>query len=100
MCVWLLIIHVSPPYSFNSFFTSSKVYHGEAKKLLPGQKKTIIVVKQLKEGANKDERDTFLRPVEAMKYVEDRVTFIDLFNLLLYVVELHKWWSYSTRSSV
>ena len=46
-----------------------KVYQAEAKKLLPGQKKTAIVVKQLKEGATKQERDTFLRPVEAMKYV-------------------------------
>ena len=44
-----------------------KVIQAEAKKLLPGQKKTTVVVKQLKEGATNEERDTFLRPVEAMK---------------------------------
>lgn len=44
-----------------------KVFQAEAKKLLPGQKKTMVVVKQLKEGATKEERDVFLRPVEAMK---------------------------------
>ena len=44
-----------------------KVIQAEAKKLLPGQKKTSVVVKQLKEGATKEERDVFLRPVEAMK---------------------------------
>ena len=44
-----------------------KVFQAEAKKLLPGQKKTTVVVKQLKEGATNEERDVFLRPVEAMK---------------------------------
>ena len=44
-----------------------KVFQADAKKLLPGQKKTTVVVKQLKEGATKEERDVFLRPVEAMK---------------------------------
>lgn len=44
-----------------------KVFQAEAKKLLPGQKKTTVVVKRLKEGATKEERDVFLRPVEAMK---------------------------------
>lgn len=44
-----------------------KVFQAEAKKLLPRQKKTTVVVKQLKEGATKEERDVFLRPVEAMK---------------------------------
>lgn len=44
-----------------------KVFQAEAKKLLPGRKKTMVVVKQLKEGATKEERDVFLRPVEAMK---------------------------------
>ncbi len=44
-----------------------KVFQAEAKKLFPGQKKTMVVVKQLKEGATKEERDVFLRPVEAMK---------------------------------
>jgi hypothetical protein len=44
-----------------------KVFQAEAKKLFPGQKKTTVVVKQLKEGATSEERDVFLRPVEAMK---------------------------------
>lgn len=44
-----------------------KVIQAEAKRLIPGQKKTAVVVKQLKEGATNEERDTFLRPVEAMK---------------------------------
>ena len=44
-----------------------KVIQADAKKLLPGQKKTTVVVKQLKEGATKEDRDAFLRPVEAMK---------------------------------
>ena len=68
VCVAAIYLVIFPSlHFFSSFFPSSKVYHGEAKKLLPGQKKTTIVIKQLKEGANKDERDTFLRPVEAMK---------------------------------
>ncbi len=44
-----------------------KVLLAEAKKLLPGQKKTMVVVKQLKAGAKEKERQDFLRPVEAMK---------------------------------
>ena len=44
-----------------------KVYQAEAKRIFPGQKKTTVVVKQLKEAATKEERDVFLRPVEAMK---------------------------------
>ena len=44
-----------------------KVFQADAKKLLPRQKKTTVVVKQLKDGATKEERDVFLRPVEAMK---------------------------------
>lgn len=44
-----------------------KVFQADAKKLLPGQKKTTVVVKQLKEGATNEEREVFLRPVEAMK---------------------------------
>ena len=44
-----------------------QVFHAEARKLLPGQKKTLIMVKQLKEGATKEEMEAFLRPVEAMK---------------------------------
>lgn len=44
-----------------------KVLQAEAKKLLPAQKKTTVVVKQLKTGATAEERQTFLRPVEAMK---------------------------------
>ena len=44
-----------------------KVIQAEAKRLLPGQKKTVVVVKQLKEGATNEEREVFLRPVEAMK---------------------------------
>ena len=44
-----------------------KVFQAEAKKLITGQKKTTVVVKQLKEGATNEERDVFLRPVEAMK---------------------------------
>lgn len=39
----------------------------EAKKLLPDQKKTVVVVKQLKTGASEQEKQDFLRPVEAMK---------------------------------
>ena len=44
-----------------------KVFQADARKLLPGQKKTTVVIKQLKEGATKEEQDVFLRPVEAMK---------------------------------
>ena len=44
-----------------------KVFQAEAKKLLPGQKKTTVIVKRLKEGATNEEREVFLRPVEAMK---------------------------------
>lgn len=44
-----------------------KVIQAEAKRLLPGQKKTTVIVKQLKEGATNEDRDMFLRPVEAMK---------------------------------
>lgn len=44
-----------------------KVLQGEARKLLPGQKKTTVVIKQLKLGATAEEREAFLRPVEAMK---------------------------------
>ena len=44
-----------------------KVLLAEAKKLLPGQKKSTVVVKQLKQGASEQERQDFLRPVEAMK---------------------------------
>ena len=44
-----------------------KVFQAEAKKLLSGKKKTSVVVKQLKRTATKEERETFLRPVEAMK---------------------------------
>lgn len=44
-----------------------KVLLAEAKKLLPGQKKTAVVVKQLKLGASQEEKQVFLRPVEAMK---------------------------------
>ena len=44
-----------------------KVLQAEARKLFPGQKKTTVVVKQLKHGASKEEREIFLKPVEAMK---------------------------------
>ena len=44
-----------------------KVIQAEARKLIPGQKKTSVVVKQLKETATKEEKEEFLRPVEAMK---------------------------------
>jgi serine/threonine protein kinase len=44
-----------------------RVLKAEAKKLLPGQKKTMVVVKQLKSGATEEEKQDFLRPVEAMK---------------------------------
>ena len=46
-----------------------KVIQADAKKLLPWQKKTTVIVKQLKEGASEEEKEVFLRPVEAMKYV-------------------------------
>lgn len=44
-----------------------KVLQADARKLLPGQKKTTVVVKQLKQGASEVEKEAFLRPVEAMK---------------------------------
>ena len=44
-----------------------KVFQAEAKKLLSGEKKTSVVVKQLKRTATKEGRETFLRPVETIK---------------------------------
>lgn len=44
-----------------------KVLQAEARRLVPGQKKTSVVVKQLKETATKEEKEDFLRPVDAMK---------------------------------
>jgi len=43
------------------------VLQAEARKLVPGQKKTSVVVKQLKATAAKEEKEDFLRPVDAMK---------------------------------
>ena len=44
-----------------------RVLQAEARKLVPGHKKTSVVVKQLKATATKEEKEEFLRPVDAMK---------------------------------